>query len=62
MKNKLREVVMRVPNYLLHLRYESFNSYGAVSEQLDGKGVLVDYENRKIIYLTYRKGLLIDKN
>lgn len=52
---------MRVPNYMLYLRYGIIHNYGMINECPDGKGVLVDYQSRNIIYLSHRKGQLVDK-
>lgn len=53
-KNKLMEIVIKVRDYVLYLRY---NREGVV----DGKGVIVGYGKREIWYFCYKKGILVNK-
>ena len=41
-------------NYLLYIKFNK-------ECQPDGKVILVDYENRSIQYVTYRKGTIVEK-
>lgn len=51
-RNRLLESVYKDSNYLLFL---SFNSVGV----LDGRAVLLDYSNKTIYHVVYRKGSII---
>ena len=53
-KNKISECVIRVPGYLLLVAYNK-------DAQLDGKCVLLDYQNRAIYYVLYRKNTMLQK-
>jgi antitoxin component YwqK of YwqJK toxin-antitoxin module len=54
-KNKLTEAVYRTDGFILIAFY---NSDG----QLDGKITLLNYITRSILYCTYKKGLMIQKD
>ena len=53
-KNKLIEAVYRTDGFLLSLLY---NGDG----QLDGKCLLLNYVTRSILYIVFKRGVLVDK-
>lgn len=53
-KNKVKECVLRIPNYLLLIRYNKDN-------KPEGKALLAVYESRSIYYILFRKGIVVEK-
>jgi hypothetical protein len=53
-KNKIRECVIRVPEYLLLIRYNK-------DDRPHGKAVLVVYGTRSIYYVVFRAGGILEK-
>jgi hypothetical protein len=53
-KNKIVEGVIRASTYILFIKY---NKNGV----LDGRSVLLNYENKSVIYAIYKNGNLVDK-
>lgn len=50
-KNRVVQCALRISVYLLLIRYGK-------DQKPDGKAALIDYENRKIYYVLFKKGFI----